>query len=76
MVIHHSAFIITVCPELSAPTNGNITLSDGTNVGSVATYTCNEGYELSVTSTRFCRSGSRAWTGIDPTCDRESIQLT
>ena len=52
-----------------------ISFSDGTNTNSQATYTCNEGFELDESNTRFCRS-TGVWTGPDRRCLRKSIILS
>ena len=40
------------------------------SVGSVATYSCDTGFEISSSPTRTCGS-TGAWSGVAPTCDRE-----
>ena len=53
------------CPELSAPANGMVSVS-----GRTATYTCDSGYELDLTSgggSRTCGADGM-WTGSAPTC--------
>ena len=47
-----------------------MTFSDGTDLNSVATYDCVEGYEpASGDPLRFCRSDG-AWSGEELVCDR------
>jgi formylglycine-generating enzyme required for sulfatase activity len=55
------------CGGLEPPTNGTVTLPDGTFVGATANYACNDGYALSGTATRTCND-TRAWSGSAPTC--------
>ena len=56
-----------VCPVLAAPANGQV---DATvrDFGSVATYSCNDGFALNGEATRTCGDGE--WTGEAPTCER------
>ena len=54
-----------LCPELPDPLNGEVTWDDLTD-GSIATYSCDTGYQLSGDETRICERGQ--WTGNEPTC--------
>ena len=64
-----SSYVDTLaCAELADPANGNVELSAGTDIGSVATYTCNDGYILGGSSTRTCEEGG-LWSGEAPTCE-------
>ena len=70
----HSAVTLE-CPDINDPTNGDIsfdgTLNGRTTVGTVATYSCEEGYSLSSeTTTRTC-AGTGEWSGEDYTCESE-----
>ena len=56
----------TVCPGLSDPQNGLVTMT-GTNVGDQATYTCNENFELEGEPTRTCIEPG-IWDGTEPAC--------
>ena len=56
------------CPELFAPSNGNIDITV-TTPGSTVSYTCNPGYVLDGSATRRCLENG-AWTGSDPVCNR------
>ncbi|XP_053408096.1 sushi, von Willebrand factor type A, EGF and pentraxin domain-containing protein 1-like [Mercenaria mercenaria] len=58
-----------VCGSLSRPGNGQVSLSQGLGVGSVATYTCNPGYVLSPANNaaRTCKMNG-TWTGTPPVC--------
>ena len=62
--IQHSAD----CGTLHDPTNGKVDTSMGTCLESLATYTCDEGYELSHTGERVCLSSGQ-WSGTAPTCE-------
>ena len=56
-----------MCPGLSAPENGSVSVSKGEDVGSIATYTCDEGFKLVGQSTRSCQENG-AWDGTEPLC--------
>ena len=57
-----------VCPSLSL-TNGMISYSDPPQgVGSVATHSCDSGYNLRGDNTRICQSDG-TWSGSAPTCE-------
>ena len=58
-------YLPELCDELSDPTNGGVIWSTLTE-GSVATYHCDNGYELIGDDTRRCVDGE--WTGQEPTC--------
>ena len=55
------------CGDPGTPSNGRLSLSDGTNFGSIVTYSCSEGYRLEGAETRTCLSG-RVWSGSRPVC--------
>ena len=54
------------CGQLINPTNGQVTVS-GTIEGSTASYTCNEGFTLSGSTSRTCGSDG-AWRPAAPIC--------
>ena len=57
--------ISVMCPVLSAPANGVVSVT-----GATATYTCDSGYELDLTSgseVRTCQADGM-WSGSAPTC--------
>ena len=54
-------------------TNGIVTYPNGRFVGSVATLTCNEGYETTNTQVT-CMTG-RMWSVADPECTRECTHV-
>lgn len=54
------------CNPLDAPDNGFIRFSS-TTVGSVASYSCNPGFELQGVTSRICRPGGE-WSEVAPVC--------
>ena len=71
IVFNHTA---KDCGPLSDPANGDVDLSEGTEFGASAMYSCDDGYILSGTSTRNCLD-TGLWSGVEPTCDRKSLEL-
>ena len=63
-----------MCPTLSAPVNGSISLS-GVTVGDMATYSCNEGFELVGNATRVCLDGG-TWSGKDIVCNPSKSEFS
>lgn len=63
-----------MCNVLGAPSNGRLTLSRGNLVGSVATYTCNPGFQRNGDRTRVCQRNGE-WTGTAPVCTGEPTIL-
>ena len=59
-------FPVVVCPELTNPDNGQVDLS-GMNIGSLANYSCNSGYNLTGSELRMCMADG-SWSGQDPVC--------
>ena len=55
-----------MCPQLPVPASGIIDQTD-TTVGSVASYSCGNGFELVGSMTRVCQSDGM-WSGVDPQC--------
>ena len=53
-MIDSPSTVILRCDDLSSPANGEVSQPDNT-VGSVAKYTCSEGYDLIGESTRVCQ---------------------
>ena len=56
------------CDSLNNPFNGQVNMSSGNTVGSIAIYTCNNGYNLKGSSSRTCGSGG-TWTNVVPECN-------
>lgn len=55
-----------LCPQLSAPTNGTVSGTNGDS-GTTRTYACNAGYTLTGNASRQCQADG-TWTGSAPTC--------
>lgn len=64
----------TDCGPLPNITNGIVTIQEGTSEGSNVTYRCSTGYGISGVATRTCVN--RAWSGLEPICMKDCIQLT
>jgi hypothetical protein len=58
--------VIADCGPLADPENGDVSLTD-TRQDSTATYSCENGYEVSGVSMRNCQS-SGIWSGSAPVC--------
>ena len=65
-VLFHLCYTVVDCGELSL-TNGKVSYRHSTAYSSVATYSCNAGYDLIGTNTRTCLE-SGDWSGSPPTC--------
>ena len=65
-------YVALSCPSLSNPANGHVALSSGLAMGSTATYTCDDGYRASYTSTRYCQTDAQ-WSGEEPSCIRKCL---
>ena len=59
------------CDDLIAPANGDVN-QPGNSVGTVASYACNDGFQLIGDKTRTCEEDGE-WSGTDPTCKCECI---
>ena len=55
------------CPDLPRPENGAVVYRS-VQVGSVAVYSCNDGYVLSGSALRTCE-GDGSWSGQAPVCN-------
>ena len=60
-------FPVVVCPPLSDPVNGAVSVPDA-SFGGVATYTCNTGYDLTGAVIRSCQIDG-SWSGTPPICE-------
>ena len=60
-----------VCGSLPHPANGRVEL-DGTDVGSIATYYCDDLFELVGDDTRVCREDG-TYSGAEPVCERKYL---
>lgn len=71
MKMVHFAGIL--CPELSAPLNGQVATGQLLSVGVVANYSCDNGYILVGDVNRRCedmnRGTSGIWSGSMPECE-------
>ena len=63
---------MVLCPLLSNPVNGKVVLTNGREVGSIASYICDEGFRLRDTDviSRVCES-NEMWTNTEPQCIRK-----
>ena len=59
-------FIAVSCSPLDAPDNGFVRFSSNVR-GSIASYTCNPGYQLQGIPTRVCQHGGE-WSDEAPVC--------
>ena len=55
------------CGALNASANGQVSHTNGTTFGQIATYSCDTGYNLVGNSTRTCQADG-VWSGSEPTC--------
>ena len=62
---------VPTCVQLPELVNGALSLSDGVNEGSVATYICDEGFTLTGSVNRTCTSDG-GWTPAASVCLRTS----
>ena len=69
--------LTALCEVLSDPTNGAVSVTgDGNSVDDVATYTCNNGFELDGNDMATCTlidSNNAAFSPAPPTCLRKSV---
>ena len=62
------------CPLLMSPQGGAITITS-TRVGARVTFTCTtSGFVLQGSAERVCQDNG-TWSGVQPTCERESSSL-
>ncbi len=69
LIIMPLPYVAVGCGQLSDPQNGRVRLT-GTNVGSLASYACGNGFNLIGNRRRVCQQTSQ-WSGDAPTCQRE-----
>ena len=62
------------CPTLISPSNGTV-LYVSRDYRSVATYTCNSGFEVIGSPTRTCQF-NEMWSESEPTCERTYIIIS
>ena len=63
----HDMYTAVDCGSLPNPVNGAVSLSSGTTFRSIATYVCNIGFMLTVSTPRTCGSDGR-WSPAAPGC--------
>ena len=64
---------VVVCPAISAPDNGQLSLTNGFDFNSRASYSCDQGYNLvDGAFLRLCRANG-AWSSVAPTCERKLL---
>ena len=67
-------FLLVTCSLLTAPNNGNFSCSlGGNNIANpeeTCNFTCNSGYQLTVSGTRTCQNDGK-WSGNDVMCISE-----
>ena len=63
--------IIVNCGDLNDPNNGQVSLN-GTILGSIATYTCDPGFNLTGDMERTCQANGD-WSGSEPVCQSQFI---
>ncbi|CAI8036469.1 Sushi, von Willebrand factor type A, EGF and pentraxin domain-containing protein 1 [Geodia barretti] len=57
------------CGALEKPVSGSVSFSNGTVMGSLATYSCDAGYAVQGNTTRTCLA-SGSWSATAPTCEK------
>ncbi|XP_041479272.1 sushi, von Willebrand factor type A, EGF and pentraxin domain-containing protein 1-like [Lytechinus variegatus] len=66
------------CPRLQAPSSGSIANCSDPVYGAQCTFSCNEGYELSGSSSRECvlpnGQAPASWDGTQPTCQVKTCE--
>ena len=72
MLTNYIKYIAIMCATLSNPGKGQVAVNNHT-VGSIATYTCNNGYNITGENLRLCEQNGTTgqWTPEEPTCSRK-----
>ena len=65
-------FILELCPELTAPENGQMYAPRSVN--SVATFTCNDGYQRIGPNMAVCQSDF-TWSNDPPICEEGYVMF-
>lgn len=68
----HPAVVVD-CGNLTSPLQGYVSIAEST-FGSIANYSCFEGYEIEGNTTRTCLENGN-WSGNDPTCNCKAEYL-
>ena len=74
VIMNYTNPLVIECESLSDPANGMVTVT-GLTPGSIATYTCNNSYQLLGNNTRTCDSNG-SWTNMEPTCVRKYLMFS
>ena len=61
---------VVTCPDPPSLTNGEFTLNNSNIVGSIATYTCNNGYRFNTTATSRTCQLNEMWSMEDIQCEK------
>ena len=67
MLVTYANNYIVDCGDPDSPANGDVSYTTTTE-GSVADYSCDEGYDLNGVTQRICQSNN-TWSGDVPTCE-------
>ena len=59
--------MLMACSPLESPSNGSVSIPDGTAVGSIATFSCEIGFELQGEATLQCLD-TGSWSSLPPQC--------
>ena len=68
----NTIFLGVTCPSLSAPNNGEVSVTSYIPGGS-ATYACEGAGRLQGQSVRYCLGRDGTWSGSEPTCIGELL---
>ena len=68
-------FTAVSCPHLERPDNGDVSYTSRTVCQSVASFSCDSGYQISGPSLLTCRADG-TWSGRPPTCRRMLAIIT
>ena len=63
----HPTLVYSVCPRFNIPENGAVSQTIPVTAFSIATFTCDEGYDLFGSTQRLCRTNGQ-WTGVNTNC--------
>ena len=53
------------CSNITSPSDGSVSYSNGTAYRSVATFSCNTGYTISASTARTCKA-DKMWSNATP----------
>ena len=79
-IILSTYFSVVICEALQLPENGDISYNEslvrneGYTVDTLASFTCNSGYNLNGSDSSICRNSGN-WNQETPTCDRGKISM-